>query len=393
MIWKLAIRNILGAGFRTWLNVFVLSLVYFAIIALQGLYDGWQEEAYVQIKKWDIAGGQYWQKDYDPYDPFSFDISHTQIPSELNSLAERNGAVPILLAPATAYPEGRMKNILLKGIPVGQDLLEIPSDLLDKDAENLQGIIGMRTAKALNLKKGDLITIRWRDKYGTFDANEIEIVGTFNSSVVTIDSNQLWLPLNKLQEMLLMPDQASIIVIKNENYGRSFTGWERKGLSYLLRDVDSMIEAKKVGSSIMYALILFMSMIAIFDTQILSIFRRRKEMGTLMALGLTRRKLIQLFTLEGILHAILAIGVGAVYGIPILRYFEKVGYQFGAELDDFGLSGISEGLYPVYGWKLVVGTVILVLITVTIVSYLPTRKIAKLNPTDALKGRMSSKRG
>ena len=190
-----------------------------------------------------------------------------------------------------------------------------------------------------------------------------------------------------------MPDQASIIVIKNENYGRSFTGWERKGLSYLLRDVDSMIEAKKFGSSIMYALILFMSMIAIFDTQILSIFRRRKEMGTLMALGLTRKKLIQLFTLEGVLHAILAIGVGAVYGIPVLRYFEKVGYQFGAEVDDFGLSGISEGLYPVYGWKLVVGTVILVLITVTIVSYLPTRKIAKLNPTDALKGRMSSKRG
>jgi len=108
-----------------------------------------------------------------------------------------------------------------------------------------------------------------------------------------------------------------------------------------------------------------------------------------LALGLTRAKLIQLFTLEGVLHAILAIGVGAVCGIPLLIYFAKTGYQFGAEVDDFGLSGISEGLYPIYGWKLVIGTIVLVLITVTIVSFLPTRKIARLNPTDALKGKMT----
>ena len=112
-----------------------------------------------------------------------------------------------------------------------------------------------------------------------------------------------------------------------------------------------------------------------------------------MALGLTRIKLIQLFTLEGVLHAVLAIGLGAIYGIPILKYFEKVGYQFGTEVSDFGISGISEGLYPIYGWRLVAGTIVLVLVVVTVVSYIPTRKIANLKPTDALKGKMTSKRG
>ncbi|MFC1887275.1 ABC transporter permease [Candidatus Cloacimonadota bacterium] len=389
MIWKLAIRNIFGAGLRTWLNVFVLSLVYFTIIALQGLYDGWQQDTYTQIKKWDIGGGQYWQKEYDPLDPFSFDDSHGLIPQELVDMISRKEAVPILLSPAAAYPEGRMRNILLKGIPHDQELLEIPTHLFETDNEGLEALIGMRTADALDLKEGDYITIRWRDNNGTFDANEVEIIGVFNTTVVSVDANQLWLPLKRLQDMLLMNNEATIITIANEHFSPVLPGWERKDLSFLLRDLDSMIEAKKTGSSIMYILIMFMAMIAIFDTQILAIFRRRKEMGTLMALGLTRIRLIKLFTLEGILHAVLAIGVGAIYGIPLLRYFEKVGYQFNFEGGDFGISGISDGIYPEYGWRLVVGTIILVLVITTIVSFLPTRKISKLKPTDALKGKFT----
>ena len=85
MIWKLAFRNLIGAGTRTWLNVFVLSLVYFAVIALQGFYIGWQEEAYVQIKNWEISEGQYWQEDYDPLDPFSYEDSHDIIPAEFET--------------------------------------------------------------------------------------------------------------------------------------------------------------------------------------------------------------------------------------------------------------------------------------------------------------------
>jgi ABC-type lipoprotein release transport system permease subunit len=46
-------------------------------------------------------------------------------------------------------------------------------------------------------------------------------------------------------------------------------------------------------------------------------------------------------------------------------------------------------LYPTYGVPLVVGTILLVLVTVTIVSFMPTRRISKLKPTDALRGKMA----
>jgi putative ABC transport system permease protein len=49
---------------------------------------------------------------------------------------------------------------------------------------------------------------------------------------------------------------------------------------------------------------------------------------------------------------------------------------------------MAEKLYPVYSLSLIAGTVLIVMIVTTIVSYWPSRKIAKLNPTDALRGRM-----
>jgi len=389
MIFKLAYKNIMGAGLRTWLNIFILSLSYFVIIALQGFFMGWQEDASREMKNWDFAGGQYWQETYDPYDPFTLEDSHAAIPEDLQKLIEEGEAISILLSPATIYPEGRMRNIVLKGIAPDQSLIELPTKYLAAPDGEINCIIGSGFADNLNIKEGDYIVLRWRDKNGVYDARDIKVAHVFSTTVITVESNQIWISLQTLQEMLGLPDQATIITIKDEMYRKEFSGWHYKDLDFLLIDLTNMIKAKTIGSSIMYFLMLFLAMLAIFDTQILSIFRRRKEMGTMMALGMTRPKIIQLFTLEGVLHAVLAILMGAVYGIPLLKHFEKVGMQIGMDAKEWGLSGLDDALYPVYGWKLVVGTIVLILITVTIVSFLPTRKIAKLKPTDALRGKMT----
>ena len=68
---KLAMRNILGAGLRTWLDVFVLSFAFVAIIWTQGLYVGMGEQIVHAMVEAEIGGGQYWHKHYDPYDPLS----------------------------------------------------------------------------------------------------------------------------------------------------------------------------------------------------------------------------------------------------------------------------------------------------------------------------------
>jgi len=386
---KLAYRNLKGAGLRTWLNVVVLSLAYVLIIWHQGIFTGMLKHGSRAVIEDEIGGGQYWHKNYDPFDPLSYDESHGPIPAELAGLIEDKKATPILIRQAAIYPEGRVQTVLLKGIEPGQTILGIPSASLDKEEDVLPVLIGRRMARSTSLDIGDYLTIRWRDVQGTFDAVEGKIVEIMNTKVVVIDKGQLWVPLAELQKMTGMKDEATIIVVSQNVQGQEdVSDWKFKDQKFLLTDINQMVRSKRISAGILYVVLLFLAMLAIFDTQVLSIFKRRKEIGTLIALGMTRRQVISLFTLEGAMHGILAIGIGAIYGIPWIILYSKTGMKLPQATEDYGFA-LAERLFPSYSVGLVLGTVLIVMVTVTIVSYLPTRKISKMKPTEALKGKIS----
>ncbi|MFW6131227.1 MAG: ABC transporter permease [Candidatus Aminicenantaceae bacterium] len=385
---KLAIKNLLGAGLRTWLNVIVLSFSFVVIIWTQGLYEGMTRQTTREAMNAEYGGGQYWHSQYDPYDSSSLPDAHGTIPTSLQTIIDQGHATPILILQGTIYPQDRFQSVVIKGIEPSQDILTIPSDSL-KSEEELPVLIGNRMSENTGLKVGDYFTVRWRDENGTFDAKNAKIVHIMNTIVSTIDNGQIWVPLDKIQNYSQMQNKATLVVAeKDHKPSENIAGWDFKNLSFLLSDLEEIVQTKTAGASIIYIILLALAMLAIFDTQVLSIFRRRKEMGTLMALGFTRGKVIKLFTLEGALHGVLAAIVAAIYGIPFLTWFAKTGWALPEATESFGL-GIGEKLFPTYSAGLVIGTTILVLVVTTIVSFLPTRKIAKLKPTDALRGKMS----
>lgn len=388
LAFKLALRNLLGAGLRTWLNVIVLSFSFIIIIWTKGLLEGWDRQAKNDMIEWEVGQGQYWHKNYDPYDPFTLNDSHGIIPDPYSKSADQNMLVPVLITQGTIYPQGRMQSVLIKGIPPGQQLLKLPAGLLISSDGDLPGIIGKSMAESTGLREGDYVTVRWRDINGTFDATEVKITGIFETTVPSVDVGQLWLPLENLQKMMLMPGEATIMVKGNAPEPLpEDEGWIMKEQKELLADIDNIIKAKGMIGVIIWGILLMMAMLAVFDTQVLSIFRRQKEIGTYIALGMTRRQVVGLFTTEGAMHSVLAAVVGALYGIPLLTMQAIKGISIPVSSSDFGIA-MAEKLYPVYSLSLIAGTVLIVMIVTTIVSYWPSRKIAKLNPTDALRGRM-----
>jgi len=385
---KLAIRNLLGAGLRTWLNVIVLSFSFIIIIWTKGLLEGWDRQAKNDMIEWEVGQGQYWHSNYDPYDPFTLNDSHGSLPETYRSAAERNLLVPVLITQGSIYPQGRMQSVLIKGIAPGQQILKLPTGLLGSDDGDIPGIIGKSMAESTGLLVGDYVTVRWRDRNGTFDATEVRIAGIFETTVPSVDVGQIWLPLENLQSMMLMPGEATLLVSGDATEPLAADGeWVLKEQKELLVDIDNIIKAKGMIGVIIWGILLMMAMLAVFDTQVLSIFRRQKEIGTYVALGMTRRQVVGLFTTEGAMHSVLAAIVGALYGIPLLTIQAIKGVSIPVSSSDFGIA-MAEKLYPVYSLSLIAGTVLIVMIVTTIVSYWPSRKIAKLNPTDALRGRM-----
>jgi len=337
----------------------------------------------------EIAGGQYWHENYDPYDPLSYDESHGPIPEELRVLIKDIRATPILIRQAAIYPEGRVQTVLLKGIDPAQSILNIPTQRLASEGDTLPILIGKRMARTASLNLGDYLTIRWRDARGTFDAIEGRIVEIMDTKVPGIDKGNLWIPLKELEKMVGLENQATIVVVGKDVSGqKDLTDWKFKDQKFLLSDINQVVRSKRITAGILYLILLFLAMIAIFDTQVLSIFKRRKEIGTLIALGMTRLQVIILFTLEGAMHGIIALGIAAIYGVPLILSFARGGMRIPEATENYGFA-LQDRIFPSYSPALVLGTIFLVMVTVTIVSFLPTRKISKLKPTDALKGKFA----
>lgn len=386
---KLAFRNLIGAGLRTWLNVFVLSLAFVMIIWVQGLIQGMSRYAMQAKIDFQAGGGQFWHKDYDPYDPFTFEDSHAPLSSDLAELVSKGQATSILVTSGVIFIDGRAQSAVLRGIDPDQQILNLPTAYLKSEGEEIiPALIGAQMAKQTKLNVGDEVTVRWRDDHGTFDANDVQIRQIMNVSAPSVDQGQIWLPLEGLQEMLQAPGQASLVVLQKEinTVPSGNEIWVHRDLDYLLKDITEMVRIKSASTNILYSLLLFMGLLAIFDTQVLAIWRRRKEIGMLMALGMERSKVIGLFTFEGALHGLLALIVGAIYGIPLLALTLSKGLPLPEMHMNMGIA-VPQVLYPTYGLRLLLGTTLLVLVAVTVVSFLPASKIAKLKPTDALRGK------
>jgi len=382
---KLAYRNLIGAGLRTWLNVFILSFSFLVIIWHGGVTNGWDRQARNDTINQEIGGGQYWHENYDPYDPFTLADAHGIIHEKLQ---EKANYAPVLITQATIYPQGRVQSVLLKGIEPDQKVLTIPTESLKSDMEEIPVILGARMAENNKLKIGDIVTVRWRDANGTFDAADAKVVHIFKTNVPMIDNGQMYVSLQRLQKMMQMDGEATMVIANQEiTSAQDLQHWLFQDHSILLKDLDEYVKMGNVEGVIMWFILLLLAWIAIFDTQVLSIFRRQKEIGTDIALGMTRGQVIRIFTIEGAMHGILAAILAAIYGGPLLYLQAVKGMSMPEGTDDMGIT-ITDTIYPHYSIGLVVVTALVVLITTTIVSFLPTRRISKMIPTDAIRGKI-----
>jgi len=279
-----------------------------------------------------------------------------------------------------------MQGVLLKGIRPDQHLLTLPTNLLKSKGNDIPVIMGAHMAKQANLKVNDLVTLRWRDVNGTFEAIDIRVAGIFRTTVPTVDLGQIWLPLDQLQKMTLQPNTSTIIIKSGEVASKKITAWPYKDQTELTKDTAAMIKAKSNGYNVFYTIFFLLALIAIFDTQTLSIFRRQREIGTLVALGMTRKQVVTLFTLEGTMNAFLAIIVGTIWGLPLFIAAGVYGIHMPVDVSSFGVP-IADRMYPFFTPNLIIGTISLIVVITALVSYLPARKIARMNPTEAIRGK------
>lgn len=384
ILMNFAFKNLLGAGIRTWLNTIILAIVLVAILFLQGVYDGFQRQT-EKIRTQEETGlSQLWYKKLNPQDPITFQKNLGSLEPISRNL-ESNSSTAILLVSGIIYPQNRLQPIIIKGIEPNQSVLKINTSPLSEPISKIPAMVGNQMAKQLQLKIGDTFVISFRTSNDVIDAHDLEIVSIFSTNAPAMDLGQIWIPLKPLQRYLNAPNKASLIISKKNLRNSPSKNWALKTEDELLSDTRKMMEAEKSGGYFIYSILMFLALISLLDTQILAIFRRKKEVGLFMALGLTQRQIIGIFTFEGVAQGLFASFIALVIGTPLFIYLSSKGIHLG-NMNQFGLASTNT-LFPHFTFSLIASTFTIIMFMIIFVSYLPARKIGKLSPSKALRGK------
>ena len=386
MILKIAWKNFYRQGVRAFLNVFVTAFTMIALIFMLSLLNGFQAQATRNMVTTDMAGGQYRVPDFDILTPTEWEDRTFVVPAVLRELPSSDKA-EVLVQQGLLFPNRRIYPVQLRGIEMTQTLLDLPLSKLKSYSPHIDDVIpvivGTRMAKKAHLTKGISLVLKWRDINNVVDARNILVVDIVDFKNPRVDEGVVWVRLDHLSTMTFRYGEVSWVAVKN--YLGLVDGVEFHTLEMLIADLLALLKQDRRNSRILWAILMFLAAISVFNTQILNIFKRQKEIGTLMAFGMDANTIIRIFVIEGSMAAFGAVILGLFLGVPFFRWFQSIGLDV-SHLSDSTIP-VSDRIFLDIYYPEVMSSVILVVLIMIFVSWWPVRKISKLDPTLALRGR------
>ncbi len=386
MNWGIANKNFYRQGLRAFLNVLVTSLSIIALIFMLSLLNGFQAQATRNLVATDVGGGHYRVPGFDILTPTEWEDFTLPAPNVLAGLLPAD-KVEVLIQQGQLYPNRRLFPVQLRGIAMNQSLLDLPlaglKSFAGKPGELIPVVVGVKMARKAHLKKGDTVVLKWRDKGGAVDARDVLIVDVGDMVNPRVDDGVVWLRLDHLRSMTDRAGEVSWVAVRK--YLGPVPGFEFYGIEMLMSDLLALLRQDRINSKILWGILMVLVCTSVFNTQILNIFKRQREIGTLMALGMEPQRIVKIFTLEGILAALWALVLAVVLGVPFFIWFQGVGFDV-SHLSEASFP-IRETIYPDYQAREILISVSIVFVLVIIAAWIPVKKITRLDPTLALRGR------
>jgi len=189
-------------------------------------------------------------------------------------------------------------------------------------------LVGSGLARTLGIKRGDPISFIVSLPGGSINGDEGHVRGTFTTGFKTYDDSVVRMPLG-LGQRLLRVKSADVWVVglDDTEHTADAMRYLRERLSPKLFELASWLDLSDFYRKtvdllsrqirVVAILIAVIIVLGISNTFTMNVLERTGEIGTLMALGTTRRFILALFIAEGVLLGVAGglIGLAAGFGL------------------------------------------------------------------------------
>jgi putative ABC transport system permease protein len=199
------------------------------------------------------------------------------------------------------------------------------------------GILTPELAKSLTLKLGQRAALLSYDRDGVMSALEFDFVGLYGQPGFPLRDKKFgFVPLALAQTLLRMEGRATEIAVAIENLDeaerfrpllQAAVGAEYEVATWhdVAPFLDDMVAGQNFVLGMLSAIFMFVALLGIVNTMLMSVQERTREIGTMMALGVSRHQILSLFVLEATLLGLSGGLLGAAVGKSLVSYFGHAG--------------------------------------------------------------------
>jgi putative ABC transport system permease protein len=277
--------------------------------------------------------------------------------------------------------------------PLGYENELVSGAQLTSEDGKFQVMLATGLAKSLKSKVGDTLTLMSTTTEGALNALDAEVVGIFSTGISEYDERALRVPLQVAQKLLDTEKVSKLVVglertadtdrlhdilasrLRSAGYPLVIRRWYEMATFYqaVVRMFNTVF--RMLGTIIFVLVVLSSS-----NTMLMAVLERVREIGTLMAFGTTRLKVLAIFVVEGIFMGIIGGAFGAVFGYLAIRALNRAHLTMPTPPGNTQSFPIVIPFIP----GIFTGVFLLMVATMAVASVLPALRASRLKIVDAL---------
>lgn len=258
-----------------------------------------------------------------------------------------------------------------------------------------QILIGEKLARKLKLKPGSKTVLTFQDAEGTLTAGAFRVIGIYQTNNGPYDEGNVFVLKENLNEIAGIPgstNEVAILLKSNDDLIKVYDGLKKaypelqiETWKELSPETDMIISSVDQMMYIFMGIILFALAFGIVNTMLMSILERTREIGMLMALGMTKLKIFKMIMMETTFLVFAGCPAGLLIAFISIFYFGKHGIALNVYGESFSSFGFDRVVYPHLEPRHYLIMLVLVWLTALFSSLLPARKALQLNPSEAIR--------
>lgn len=397
---KLALANLLRSRVRTILTLLLITVTMGMYVFFVGMVRGLQDKQKENLIEFETAHYKIRSASFEderPYIISNFMTDYASVESVLSRKAYVKAFTERIQFQGEIDNGNRSLPIVIVGVNQEKDpkVFSLTNYITGGKLQKGGLLIGSTLSKDLQAGIGDEVFLTFLNAQGILDSIDFSVSGIIESPDPQVNNSSVFIDINDAKTSLNI-DAVTEIAVKTVSIrsvgkfiqdtkksipGYKVVSWQKLGEYFL--------KFAQADATSAYVIVLFFAIIAVVgvvNTLLLSVYEKKREIGTLKALGMSDTDILYIFVSEGFWISLTGSLTGFIIGGLVNLYNVIFGLNFSAMMGGSNIGYKLMGIiHTKWDWPAIILGFAVALIAGSLASFYPARKAVKMQPIDCLR--------